>query len=407
VIGAWATVQLDIRNPYTACFWSIAYAGLGHILLDQYIVGFILLLSEIFLNLASNLNLAIFYTLTARFEMARQVLNFRVFPVYVVVYCFAIFDSFREAVLINKTYILASREGAQVNCFAMNTLTFSHLNSVSPLLSATWSAFLPGSGYFIVQKMNRAVMVMALWIANVYLSGFCLAVVHTVSGNHELAKASLDIHWFLNLPSIWFFSVYDGYSSAVQNNKLYRLELSNYLKKEYQSGDFLAADRTKAGVKDGGNPVYAYSVFEHSPGVEFAITGLEARGIGKDAILAVPLGRRREEIMRFNKLNASDETSKLAPAMILGMIGTLLGAIFGFLLAWGPILWGLIGAIAGSILGFGIRIAYALIHAKGEKSQKTGVIVVVRCAPAQAEMVKDALWKDGALGVSMCFSGEP
>jgi hypothetical protein len=194
------------------------------------------------------------------------------------------------------------------------------------------------------------------------------------------------------------------HSSAIQNNKLYRLELSNYLRREYQSGNFLMKDGMKTDMKDGGNPVYAYSVFEHSLGVESAITGLEAKGIGKDAIFAVPLDRRNEGTLLFDKVNSSDGTSMLALAMILSMIGTLLGSIFGFQLTWGPILWGLIGAAAGFLLGFGIRLIYALTHAKGGKSQKAGVIVVVRCDPGQADMVKDTLWKDGAMGVSMCFS---
>jgi hypothetical protein len=155
-----------------------------------------------------------------------------------------------------------------------------------------------------------------------------------------------------------------------------------------------------ADMKGTGQPVYAYSIFEHSLDIESALSGLQTKGIGKEAILAVPLDRRDEEGMLFDKVNSSDGTSMLALGMILGMIGTLLGSILGFRLTWGPILWGVIGAAAGFLMGFGIRLVYARTHGKSGKPQKTGVVVVVRCGPDQADWVKDLLWKNGAMGVS-------
>lgn len=245
-VGAWNTVQLDKRNPYTVLYWSIAYAGLGHILLDKHLRGFILLVGELLLNWAAHLNLAIYYTITLRFDLAAQVLQPAWFMLYLGVYSFSLFDSYREAVEVNKTYVLAAREDAPINCFAINSNSMTHLNSIPPWQTALWSAVFPGSGCFIVQRLNRAILLMLLWIVVSYLSGIYPAIIQTVRGQFELAKASLNIQWFLNIPSLWFYSIYEAYECAVSNNKLCRWELSKFLRKEYQSSEFVMPDIIKS-----------------------------------------------------------------------------------------------------------------------------------------------------------------
>lgn len=234
-IGAWNTLQLDYRNPYVVTFWSIAYGGLGHILLDRYFRGFILLAGEIFLNFASHLNMAIFYTLHGDFDSATRALDSRWFFLYLAVYSFAIIDSYRETLVINNTYRLADRENAPLKIFTLNSVSFSLLNSISPYFTALCSAVMPGAGCFVIQRMNRALYLMLLWTAVAYLSGIYVSSVHTFAGQFELAKQSLNIHWFMNVPSIWFFSVYEAYSCTLENNKLYRRELMIYLQNEYQN----------------------------------------------------------------------------------------------------------------------------------------------------------------------------
>jgi len=69
------TTKLHLRNPFIIALWSAIFPGMGHLLLSKHITGLILFVWEIAVNLLSNLNLAIFYTFTGRFEMAGQVLN--------------------------------------------------------------------------------------------------------------------------------------------------------------------------------------------------------------------------------------------------------------------------------------------------------------------------------------------
>ena len=83
---------------------------------------------------------------------------------------------------------------------------------------------------------------------------------------------------------------------------------------------------------------------------------------------------------------------------IFGTLGMLLGAIYGFVLAWGPIIWGLIGMVAGALTGLLIEM---LISRKKvfQKSVKVDVILFVDCKDSQAEDVEKILWSHQALGV--------
>jgi len=64
--------QLHLRNPYVIAWWSAAYPGLGHLLLSKYLGEFLLFIWEITVNLKAHVNLAILYTFTGRFEMAKE-----------------------------------------------------------------------------------------------------------------------------------------------------------------------------------------------------------------------------------------------------------------------------------------------------------------------------------------------
>lgn len=245
VVGPWNTMVINNRNPYTVTFWSMACAGLGQILLDRYFRGFILLIGEIFLNYLANLNYAIFYTITGQYALAKEVININALLLYLGIYCFSIFDSYRDTVVINNAYRLADRENAKITCFAANKTGFTILQNVSPYIALIWSAILPGAGCFVLQRMNRAMYLLALWSVNAYFAGFYSAVFFTVSGHYELAKESLNIQWLLNLPSIWLFSMFESYNCALENNKVHKRELSNFLTEEYRRTCFNLSDVLK------------------------------------------------------------------------------------------------------------------------------------------------------------------
>jgi hypothetical protein len=146
--------------------------------------------------------------------------------------------------------------------------------------------------------------------------------------------------------------------------------------------------------------MYVIATFEQSINLELALTALEHKGIRKEHILAVPLDKRTEPIKVFDTLHRADGFSTLDTAAVLGTCLMLLGAIYGFELAWGPIIWGLIGALSGVAMG----IAFKLFKIKKKKTpihtSLSEVVLMVRCEINQWEMVERILWDNTALGVS-------
>jgi hypothetical protein len=149
---------------------------------------------------------------------------------------------------------------------------------------------------------------------------------------------------------------------------------------------------------------YVIATFEQSLFLEMAITALQQKGISQAHILAVPLDKRQEPRQLFDTIHRADGFSLLDLAAVLGTVFMLLGAIYGSVLAWGPIIWGIIGACGGLIPGFLIKytILKRRIQKNGGDPKKitSEVVVMVVCKEWQLQSVEQTLWENLALGVS-------
>lgn len=150
--------------------------------------------------------------------------------------------------------------------------------------------------------------------------------------------------------------------------------------------------------------MYVIATFERSVVLELAISELEQRGIERNRILAVPLDKRETPGQVFDSIHGSDGLSMLDLAAVLGTVFMLLGAIYGYVLPWGPILCGLTGAILGVSLG--LLIKYATVRGKLRRNGgyirpiTSEVVLMVACDESKWELVEQALWQHTALGVS-------
>jgi hypothetical protein len=152
--------------------------------------------------------------------------------------------------------------------------------------------------------------------------------------------------------------------------------------------------------------MYIVSAFEQTVKIETAITSIQMQGVPKENILAVPLDRRAEGPLLFDRLHSSDSHSLMDVPMILAALFALLGLIYGFLLAWGPILWALIGTGFGFSLGLLIKLfAIKRYGLKPPKSHIPAVVVMIYCSDTQLQMVQDTLWAHSALGVAKLDPG--
>ncbi len=148
--------------------------------------------------------------------------------------------------------------------------------------------------------------------------------------------------------------------------------------------------------------------FAYNFHLELVISELEKKGVSRDAIAAVLMDSRVEERKILDTIHRADGISSFDAASLLGTFCMLAGAIYGFVLHWGPIIWGLIGLLAGSLLGLLGDILMRQTSPKNPSKRKTTgtakgespqVFIIVECSEEQVAMVKEKLWDNLALGV--------
>ncbi|KUG03881.1 putative membrane protein [hydrocarbon metagenome] len=149
--------------------------------------------------------------------------------------------------------------------------------------------------------------------------------------------------------------------------------------------------------------MYLVASFHHCLHTEIAIAKVEELGIKKNQILAVPLEKKGETRHIFDTIHHADGISLFDGGAILGTIGMVFGVIYGFVLEWGPIIWGLIGLAGGFCLGFLLDLSFSKVrHSKGrQKENDAELFVMVHCDPLQADQVKKVLLDHLALGVAV------
>lgn len=394
-VSIFGTTQIHLRNPLTIAMWSIAFPGFGHFLLNKYFRAFALFLWEIFINQVTKLNQAMVYSFTGNFEAAKDVLELRMVLLYIPVYLFAIYDSYRTTVDLNNIYSVAKKEDAQFNSFSIGAFEINYLDKRNPLMAMFWAMTVPSIGQLYVHRIVLAVFTLIWTAVFIYYSHFIEAFIYLFSGNLEKSNAVLNAQWLLYLPSFYFFTIYDSYVSTVENNKLFEDEQRKYLKSNYQSFALNIKNVSKV------DNMQIFGTFEHSIYLEKAISELEEEGIKN--IIAVPLDNRKEERKLFDNIHQSDGVSIISKCMIFAFLFSTIGACRGFVMEWGPIIWGLIGAGSGFLLGFLIELFINKVIKKKRRllrGKNSEVILIVECEQHQKEHVESIFWDQLALGVA-------
>lgn len=228
------TTQLHLRNPYIIAWWSAAFPGFGHLLLSKYLRGYALFVWEILVNNMADINLAIVYSFTGNIEMAKEVLEPRWMLLYLPVYFFGIWDSYRTSVDLNKTFLLAERENADFTSYTIGAFEINYLDKRRPIMAVLWSLFTPGLGQLYIHRVLTASFTMIFMIVFVYFSNILVAVHLLFLGEINQATQAINPQWFMFIPSHIGFAVYDSYVNTVENNKLYESEQRKFLQENYQ-----------------------------------------------------------------------------------------------------------------------------------------------------------------------------
>ncbi|MDR3563250.1 MAG: hypothetical protein P4N59_17710 [Negativicutes bacterium] len=147
--------------------------------------------------------------------------------------------------------------------------------------------------------------------------------------------------------------------------------------------------------------MYVIATFEHSVFLELALSDLELRGIERADILAAPLHKKQRQMQVFDTIHRADGVSVLDSAFITAALTTTIGAVYGYVLPGGPLLWGLIGLFGGGTVALGIDY-FLTKRDRGQKGPplSSEVVIIIKCDASQIAMVEDTLLDHLALGVA-------
>ncbi|HWI61438.1 MAG TPA: hypothetical protein VNT75_06360 [Symbiobacteriaceae bacterium] len=223
------------RNPWMTVWWSVALPGFGHLLMGQNLRGLILMSWEILVNIQSNLNLAIYYSLVGQAEQAKAVVRHEWLILYPLFYIFSMYDAYRTCLDLNR---LAAMERLQKHrrfeLIGSSWLGTTHLSRRNPLMAALWSAALPGAGQLYAARGLKALTLMAWYLAVVLKSGLANATYHTILGDVAGADVQLDYEWLLFWPSVYLFGIADAYNESTEQNRIvdeaFRWRMRKYLR---------------------------------------------------------------------------------------------------------------------------------------------------------------------------------
>jgi len=237
-VSVLGTTQIHPKNPYIVAWWSAAFPGFGHMLLSKYFRGFALSIWEVVINANARINTAMVYSFQGNFDLAKETLNTRWLLMYIPVYIFAIWDSYRTTVDLNKIYLLAEHENRQFNSFSIGALEINYLDKREPVLAFIWSFLMPGLGQLYIHRIVACLFIIVWSIIFFYNSHLLEAIHLLLQGDIQKSTSILEPQWFLFVPSMYFFVIYDAYINTVENNKLFEAEQKKYLKQHYQHPTF-------------------------------------------------------------------------------------------------------------------------------------------------------------------------
>lgn len=238
-MSSYITNQFHLRNPWVTVFWSLTFPGGGHMMLCKYFTGAMLMLWEFWINVKSKLNLAIELSMTGHFDQAKSVLDTGWFFLYMGVYLFGMWDSYRLAIDMNKLYVLADREDASILPAKISPLESNYLAVRNPWTGVIWSLVTPGLGQIYFNRIPSGFYLLICFVVSVYESHLSNALLFTMTGNFEAARSVLDPEWLLFLPSIYGLATYDAYVLIKELNKLCKAEQSRFLSENYGHPDFV------------------------------------------------------------------------------------------------------------------------------------------------------------------------
>ncbi|WP_027088256.1 hypothetical protein [Cohnella panacarvi] len=144
--------------------------------------------------------------------------------------------------------------------------------------------------------------------------------------------------------------------------------------------------------------------FPNDTRVMQAVLALEKSGVGKDRMLVVPMDHSPDTANSHREIgNPISGHTSVEFGLAFATAVSVIGISRGFMLAWGPILWGLISAASGFALGFGIHKGWERRRMSVMRRKKSSdITVLVECEAAERKLIVSVLWNHDAFAVGEC-----
>lgn len=205
------------HNPYMIAWWSAAFPGFGHYMLNQYLRATLLTLVEVTINTCAHINEAMVYSFCGEIELAKLTLNIDWMLGYLIIYLITIGDSFRSAVELNKLNALAKPTITNLEIFPSEV---HYLKKKKPLIGALYSFLFPGFGQFYTHRIFLAFYAIFWWWVYILLSHSHRSIVLLLLGEIEHSITVLHPHWLLFMPSVIGGSIYFAHLTCRSHNEL-------------------------------------------------------------------------------------------------------------------------------------------------------------------------------------------
>lgn len=134
-------------------------------------------------------------TFMGQFDKAIEVMNREWLLLYVPVYVYCIWDSWRSTVDANEYVRLSEIEDPATPVYIMGGLDHSFLDKRHPWVAVVWSAFMPGLGQMYNHRLPSAVSLLFWWIVVSHLSHLLTGIHYTLMEEFDLARTSLVPQW--------------------------------------------------------------------------------------------------------------------------------------------------------------------------------------------------------------------
>ncbi|MDQ0116126.1 hypothetical protein [Paenibacillus harenae] len=144
--------------------------------------------------------------------------------------------------------------------------------------------------------------------------------------------------------------------------------------------------------------------FRHSIELEQALVMLEKIGVSPNRLLVVCMDSDSNDFSSNKKnIDEGSYSKSIEVGMACATALSVVGTSVGFILTWGPIIWGLLASIIGFCLGFGITAIIQRPITRRLK-KKPEVTVIVQCHADQSDQIREAMRTNHALSIGLAHA---